>query len=440
MKAKRRSLSTSLLIGIDEGEAGGVGSTVRRTHLWRAMCGLLLASYGIAASVGIRAAVADQGAPERPLVGVYYYPWYRASRDPRPARGNWSRALRVRLTPPQEPALGFYDSAASTTIKTHLTQSRRAGIDFWAVSWWGPGSRTDRVFRNSILGHAEASQLRYAIIYESTGRMGRMSEPRYDCWLSDLEYLQENLFNHPRYLRIDGRPVLFFYLARVYFSQPEGMRALRAMRERFPGIYLIADDVFGPNYPARRARLFDAVTAYDVYGQSLKPEGATRAAIERLAANYRQAKQAANSVGSAFVPAVSPGYNDRVVRAGNPARGRYFTDERKSIEGDVFRAMIRDVALPNLDERASRMFMITSFNEWYEDTQIEPTRGTQPNTSRDDSAEKRALTEGQRYSDYGELYLNLLRDGVESPTSADETLGGDRALSKTTHEQKQVTP
>jgi hypothetical protein len=72
--------------------------------------------------------------------------------------------------------------------------------------------------------------------------------------------------------------------------------------------------------------------------------------------------------------------------------------------------MIRQAALPNLDPRCGRMMMVTSFNEWYEDTQIEATAGDQPPTSDDDSPSKRRHTGGDRYEDYGPLYLDILRE------------------------------
>ena len=83
------------------------------------------------------------------------------------------------------------------------------------------------------------------------------------------------------------------------------------------------------------------------------------------------------------------------------------------MEGDIFRAMIRDVALPHLDSRCDRILMVTSFNEWYEDTQIEATKGTAPASRRDDSESGDYYTGGDRYVDYGTLYLDILRGLVK---------------------------
>jgi glycoprotein endo-alpha-1,2-mannosidase len=356
----------------------------------------------------------QQGAPARdgkPTVGVYYYPWYRA-----PGQGQsnqWRNVMRQRLVPPQQPKAGLYASSDPNVVAEHIAQSVRGGISFWAVSWWRSGDRTDLTLRDVILKHPDAGKLKYAILYESTGRLGRFARPDYSRWIGDLTYLQQTYFDHPYYLRIDGKPVIFVYLTREYFRN-KGHEALQEMRAKLPNLYLVGDDVFGSGYRAEWAKNFDAITAYDVYGQSFGRLGGTRAALQLLAKNYASAKAAANSVGVAFMPTIAPGYNDTAVRRGHPGRARYFTDVADSQEGDIFRAMIKDVALPNLDPKCGRIMMVTSFNEWFEDTQIEATAGTQPTTSTDDSDSGAAHTGGQRYVDYGTLYLDILRGGTSN--------------------------
>ena len=123
---------------------------------------------------------------------------------------------------------------------------------------------------------------------------------------------------------------VWLYLTREYF-RGKGQEALRQMREKFPEIYLVGDDVFFGDgieeYKAEWAKNFDAVTAYDIYGQSIGKFGGTQKAVEYLASNYALAKKAANSVGTAFMPAIAPGYNDTAVREGHPGRaGRPVTE------------------------------------------------------------------------------------------------------------------
>jgi len=367
------------------------------------MLGLLTIGGVVAAEIST--ATSQPALNVKPVVGVYYYPWYRGS-------GEWRQAMRQHLQPPQEPKLGRYRSDDPAVVAEHIAQSVRGGISFWAVSWWGADTQTDVNFRQTILRHPDAGKLKYAVLYEATGRLGRFANPSYARWIPDLTYLSENYFDHPAYLRIDGKPVVFVYLTREYFRN-KGDEALKETRDKFPNLYLVGDDVFGAGYRSEWAKNFDAVTAYDVYGQSVGRFGGTRKALEFLTENYRHAKAQANSVGTAFMPTIAPGYNDTAVRRGHPGRARYFTDGSGSEEGDIFRAMIRDVALPHLDPRCGSILMVTSFNEWYEDTQIEATSGSAPATERDDSESLTGFTGGDRYVDYGTLYLDILRDAVK---------------------------
>lgn len=341
----------------------------------------------------------------KPSIGVYYYPWYADE-------GRWDRVMRLHLEPKQEPKLGLYKSNDPEVISEHISQSVRADIDFWAVSWWGPDDFKDTTFRNDILKHPEASKLKYAILYETTGRIRRGN---YDNLLTDFEYLQKHYFNDPNYLTINGKPVVFMYLTRVYFRN-QGGDALKKFRQKFPNVYLVGDDVFDEGYQAKWAKNFDAVTAYDVYGQSIGKLGGTQKAVDHLAKNYTEAKKQANSVNVAFMPTVAPGYNDTAVRKGHPGRGRYFTDKKDSKPGDIFKAMIKQAALPNLDSRCDNIFMVTSFNEWYEDSQIEATTGKQKPTNKDDSPTSLYYTGSQTYYDYGYLYLDILRE-VKNPNN-----------------------
>lgn len=349
-----------------------------------------------------------------PIVGAYYYPWYGV--NDRPVEHDWDHVMRRKLTPPQDPVAGLYRSDDPQVIAQHIEQSKRAGIDFWAVSWWGPDTATDRTIRNAILKHPQADQLRYAVLYEATGRLGSFDKPDYTHLGDDFAYLEKTYFSDRNYLRVNGKPVVFIYLTREYFRN-RGHEELAALRERVKDVYIVGDDVFGSEYRPEWAKQFDAVTSYDIYGQSTSQHQATTKAVEALACNYATARRVANSVGTAFVPAIAPGYNDTAERPGHPGTARYMLDDPKSKEGDLFRTMIRQAAVPHLDPTCGRLMMVTSFNEWYEDSQIEPTAGNQPATSKDSSKDGRFYTGGERYVDYGPLYLDILAEETQSDSA-----------------------
>jgi hypothetical protein len=82
----------------------------------------------------------------------------------------------------------------------------------------------------------------------------------------------------------------------------------------------------------------------------------------------------------------------------------------------LFSDELTDAALPNVDPAADNILMVNSFNEWHEDTQIEPTNIAAP-TSADDASG--AYAQGYSYTGYGDLYLNELSEAtVPEPASA----------------------
>ncbi len=341
-------------------------------------------------------------------VGVYYYPWYGGFSGGH----DFTSTLRAHLSPPQPPALGSYSSRDSATIASHIDQSLQANVDFWAVSWWGPNSAENRTFRDYILANPRASDLKYAVHYESTGRLGSFDSPSFGNLIPDFRYLANTYFQNPNYLKINGRPVVFMYVTRAYFNTGESRTAvanLRAAMQSEFGInpYIVGDDVFGSNIDVQRAQLWDAITDFDVYGTVMQSANSTAAALNNLAGVYDSARNAANASNIGFIPTASPGFNDAGVRSGHPAAPRYMTDDPISTEGLLFKRMLNEVVVPRVDPKADDILMINSFNEWHEDTQIERTI-IAPRTNNDDSA-NRAYSQGYYYTGYGDLYLNILR-------------------------------
>lgn len=341
-----------------------------------------------------------------PVVGAYYYPWYG------PFEGGLTMddTLRKHLVPSQPPALGEYSSRDPAVIASHIDQSHRGNIDFWSVSWWGPQSAEDTTFQNYILANPRAAELKYAVHYESVGRLGNPHNPNFTNLVDDFRYLANNYFDNPNYLTVDGRPVVFMYLTQNYFNSQashDEVANLRATMQSEFGVnpYIVGDDL-GDGFFTDRAHLWDAVTGFDAYGMAFAANGSTSAGLASLAAQYDVARNAIAGDDLAFIPTASPGYNDNAVRDGNSAVPRYMTDSANSPEGEFFERLLNEVVVPRVDPKADNILMVNSFNEWFEDTQIEMSV-VGPATSTDDSGTN-LYSEGYTYEGYGGLYLDLL--------------------------------
>ncbi len=191
---------------------------VQKRRCWRVglpvLCGI--------AGFGTPTALAD------PLIGAYYYPWYL------PNNGHsFSQTLRPNLAPTQAPALGWYNSSSSSLISAHIDQSHQANINFWAMSWWGPGTKEDSCILNNILTNPRASELKYAVMYESSSNslLGPdFNKPDFSHFTQDFQYLAGHEFANPNYLTINGRPVVFIYITRAYFNTQTAHDAVANMR------------------------------------------------------------------------------------------------------------------------------------------------------------------------------------------------------------------
>jgi hypothetical protein len=364
-------------------------------------CLLILISCGLFVSEPDNGDTDDPDSPLAP-VGVYYYPWYADD-------FHGGAYLRERLLPPQQPVLGEYNDRSQEVVQQHLDWCREAGIGFWVASWWGPYSREDVTLLNNILPHPELSDFKIAVFYETTGLTHNFTD--YTGVATHIRHLSDNYFSHANYLRFDGRPVLFIYLTRVlsYYGRLADFLATVRQTAAAEGdtLFIVGDQVFGmAPQSADNIALLDAVTNYDVYGSMGATGYATQAAVDAYYAAQSGWQSLAESVDVLFIPAATPGFNDRAVRSGHDPVSRQLEPDQPF--GSLFRAMLRQ-ARELTDPDYGGLLMITSWNEWHEDTQIEPV-AIVPATSTDDSQSGTDYTDGLSYEGYGERYLEILRE------------------------------
>ena len=349
-------------------------------------------------------------------IGVYYYPWHSNNFH------NGEGYLRRNLEPPQLPQLGEYDDTDPATISQHLKSSRYANVNLWVSSWWGAGYQEDNTLKNVILPHADLPGTRIALLYETTSRMKQgIKKNVTDIFYQDVEYIAKTYFDDPNHYRIDNRPVLFVYLTRVLSSEGILETVTTQMRQAAMDngghdLYIIGDQVMS-NAPDNGKEyepfiLLDGVTNYDVYGNLKRPNNgyAGMNRLNDLVTRNRRWRNEARAGGCAFIPAVAPGYNDRGVRfdAGHTPLSRKLY--QGAPEGSLFSTSL-EKSLDLTDESTERLLMITSWNEWHEDTQIEPVVSVgQTDQPLNMTCYGDQCNEGLEYKAYGELYLDILRN------------------------------
>lgn len=364
------------------------------------------------------------GGDEGYLVGAHYYVWY-----PSNFRQGYLRGV---LRPAQVPALGEYDSRSPAVAERHIALAAAHGIDFFTLDWWPNRPKQNEAIDSGFLRAANIDRIRFCMFYESADlgdvRKGSgivFDEATKDRFVSEITTLARRYFRHPSYLRTDGRPVIVLYITR----EMRGLlpRAMREMRESLAAEghdpFVIGDEIFwavtepddDPRAEARfsaepqpsRIRLFDGITAYNLYEPARERQrgyGAKSKFVADAVKLYRRYREAG---GVPIVPGVMPGFNDRAGRL----RENHFAIPRRwapeAPEGSFFAESIERIAKP-LADRKLQMVLITSWNEWNEDTAIEPVELAPPTA--DDASGRQLFTEGYPYEGFGSTYVEIVRD------------------------------
>jgi len=341
-------------------------------------------------------------------VSVFYYPWYDVSR-------HWGEGyLRHLLDPAQEPLLGRYSNRDSEVLQQHVQWSQDYGIDNWICSWWGPSSWEDQTIADYIAPELDGSQVTFCLFYESAGLLnmqnGRIEfdAQRTAAFRQHFQYIADQFFDEPAYYKIDGRPVVYIYLTRTFVGAYQA--AIDSVRQDMAAlgydIFLIGDEVFWGTPNAERISTLDAITAYNMHGPS-EYDGypADTKFIDKVAVEYRSYQFMAGFSKTAFIPKIMPGFNDRGVRLATNhyvIPNQVHPDSSATSTFEHFAKMAQEFIDPSLNA-----LCITSFNEWHEDTQIEPTV-VAPATRLDISDDQR-YTKGYAYVGYGTAYLEIIK-------------------------------
>lgn len=358
-------------------------------------------------------------------VSVFYYPWYDDDR-------HWGEGYLRHLTDPvQEPLLGFYSNRDDQVVERHLQWSREYGIDNWICSWWGPESWENNTILDFVSPNLHESDVTYCLFYESAGLLnmqnGRINfdEQRTNIFRQHFKFIANQFFDDPAYYKIDGRPVVYIYLTRTF--EGDYVNAIQWVRQDIAemgfDLFLIGDEVYwgSPNFT--RIAALDGITAYNMHGPH-EYDGypmETRF-LEKVAEKYTTFRFIANLANTVFIPKIMPGFNDRGVRLFadhyviptqvHPDSSHTSTFEHYAHLSEAF-----------IDSNLNAL-CITSFNEWHEDTQIEPTEITEP-TSYDVSSEQ-VYTMGYEYRGYGTAYLEIIKAlFTGSPVGVKENRDGE---------------
>jgi len=282
---------------------------------------------------------------------AFYYTWYG-----RPERHqkwvHWKGVDPERHTIASSthyPARGAYDSHDPDLIDWQMDMARVNGVTGFIATWWGKGSFEDRAFR-VVLDRAEKKRFKVTIYWETVPGQGDAQIRRA---VSDLVYLVRQYGKSPAFLKVGGRPVIFVY-GRVMGQVPAESwpRIMEQARQQAGDFLLIAD-----GYKDAHAALFDGIHTYNIAGRL---RGKDIEAIRLWAADaFPRAVQLARRHGCISCLTIIPGYDDTRVR-----KPGLQVDRR---QGATYRVLWEEAIRAEPD-----WVLITSWNEWHEGSEIEP--------------------------------------------------------------------
>jgi hypothetical protein len=321
---------------------------------------------------------------QRPLLLANYYCWYHDGRHPKRPFDFWTypasetnvlakRAQQPGEPPPNSvlrPLAGLYDSADPAVAEWHVQLAQAAGVDAFLVDWWDTHNGLDQNVDRGIVAAALKYHFKFALLDERAQFHQKLED--YEAMLSrGLKRYKD----HPAYLRIDGRPVVYLYQV----ATKPGLTAAE-----FPLLKQHVESEVGPVYwiVDKIAHDAKAASAGDKDGEKCIPAEWLAAPnvdsfafystfsnfraheYEALVGKYRYLTKLAHDAGRKMLLPVHPGHDNS-----------HFVSEPYAMprrDGQTLRDFLRAATDAGAD-----YIMVTSWNEWPESTVVEPSASWQ---------------------------------------------------------------
>jgi hypothetical protein len=285
--------------------------------------------------------------PNRPVL-AFYYMWYNTS--------TWSSSTMSDLPTVQ------YNSSDPATINRQITEAASAGITGFISSWWGPGDPTDSNFakllaESATLENTTGYHFASSIYFESDAPAFTSSAKI----VSALQYVIAHYGNDAHFFHWQGKPVLFFW------DPLGGGRSLSEWASIRSQVDPNHQTIWSAESDSTDVlSVFDGIHLFSAAYWGLQHGNITE--VDQGFRNEITAYNQAHHTQKIWAAGVLPGYDDTRV----PGRkGTYIVPRN---DGKTYQESWTGALASSPD-----WITITSFNEWFEGSMIEPsvTYGTQ---------------------------------------------------------------
>lgn len=313
---------------------------------------LILILFGLLVTFTSSYPVRAQSGPAPVL--AYYYAWWAPEAVGPGKSPDW----------PVNP----YHSWDTGVIQQHVSQAASAGINGLVVAWYGPqeeNNQTETNFR-VILDQAQANGITALLSIDlGSAAWFKSTQEIIDA----LNYALSVHAQHPAYFRYNGRPVFFFWYQGRYSLAD--WAAIRQQVDPNHNSIWIAEGAALDALPT-----FDGLHMYTISWS------------QNVAATEAQWSSSTRAKDGLWVGTAMPGWDNTYTQQSE----RYIRERQ---DGAFYRETFAAAAAS-----APSMILITSWNEWWEGTHIEPS------------------------ANYSDFYLNLTRDLIGEYKASGAVTGG----------------
>jgi len=185
---------------------------------------------------------------------------------------------------PFTPLLGeTYHAANPDVVYQQIEWAVEYGVDAFSIEWDSPGDQSlgipmEKTMDEVFLVSPNIHKIRWAIFYDFILRMHffedqgvDMSKPLnfdqpivYNTFVDDFVHFATKYFNHPQYLTIDGRPVVYVWATFSYIGDLAGavQEARQQVSDLGYDVFIVGDEVcygcFNPSHTVS----FDSSTSF----------------------------------------------------------------------------------------------------------------------------------------------------------------------------------
>jgi hypothetical protein len=326
---------------------------------------LLVAVCGVAVAQAAAPRPSDE--TKKPALWAVYYPWYSTPAgsthhwahwvDPQHADAMAANAEHPAIRSKAYPLAGVYDSDDPAVVRWHIRLAKAAGLDGFVVSWGGPNSASGQTLEKTLLPLAVEEKFPLGLCVETLNSGKNWSQTKQEL-AERLKVLKDS----PACLRFGGKPVAYIYQSPTKPGLTTDLFAdLRQSVENQAGpVQWVLDTIGCPDgkrlkfrEPWRKVAGLPMLGGYGTFAIYRWWQA------DRLLPQYKSLAKIAHAAHKTVMLPVHPGFDNSVTRPGDPVIPRD--------DGATLRGYLRAAS-----EAGADAILVTSFNEWMETTNVEP--------------------------------------------------------------------